>query len=355
MNTEWLYGLYHLAFWSYACIALVMVQTTIMAVTLYLHRDAAHRSLDLHPALRHFFRFWIWMTSSMLTREWVAVHRKHHAFADRPGDPHSPMNAGLRRILLEGAEFYRREARNVQTQEDYGVGTPDDWIERRVYSRHRNAGIIAFVVLQLTLFGVPGIIMIAVALSAAFEGGGLFAVFVAAVATVMFYEWRQITRGWAPRWAIGGFVYALVPAVALLWIRGWDDQRLNLLLWVFIVTWATDIGAYFIGRALGRKKLAPSISPGKTFAGLYGGMAVATVLGAGWVLYRDLNLALIVLAPIFAAAAQGGDLFESWMKRKAGLKDSGTWLPGHGGVLDRLDGLVPVAVLTALAQLVRLA
>jgi len=202
---------------------------------------------------------------------------------------------------------------------------------------------------------LSGIIMIAVALSAAFEGGGLFAVFVAAVATVMFYEWRQITRGWAPRWAIGGFVYALVPAVALLWIRGWGDQRLNLLLWVFIVTWATDIGAYFIGRALGRKKLAPSISPGKTFAGLYGGMAVATVLGAGWVLYRDLNLALIVLAPIFAAAAQGGDLFESWMKRKAGLKDSGTWLPGHGGVLDRLDGLVPVAVLTALAQLVRLA
>jgi phosphatidate cytidylyltransferase len=202
---------------------------------------------------------------------------------------------------------------------------------------------------------LSGIIMIAVALSAAFEGGGLFAVFVAAVATVMFYEWRQITRGWGPRWAIAGFVYALVPAVALLWIRGWDDQRLNLLLWVFIVTWATDIGAYFIGRALGRKKLAPSISPGKTFAGLYGGMAVATVLGAGWVLYRDLNVGLIILAPIFAAAAQGGDLFESWMKRKAGVKDSGTWLPGHGGVLDRLDGLVPVAVLTALAQLVRLA
>jgi phosphatidate cytidylyltransferase len=138
-------------------------------------------------------------------------------------------------------------------------------------------------------------------------------------------------------------------------VRGWDDSRLNLLLWVFIVTWATDIGAYFVGRALGKKKLAPSISPNKTVAGLYGGVAAATLLGGAWVLYRDLNHALVVLAPIFAAAAQGGDLFESWMKRKAGVKDSGTWLPGHGGVLDRLDGLVPVAVLTALAQLVGLA
>ena len=149
MNTEWLYGLINLTFLGYAAITAAMVQTTIMAVTLYLHRDAAHRSLDLHPILRHFFRFWIWLTSSMLTREWVAVHRKHHAFADRLGDPHSPVNEGLSRILLEGAELYKREARNPDTQESYGKGTPDDWIERRVYSRHRNAGIVAFVVLEL--------------------------------------------------------------------------------------------------------------------------------------------------------------------------------------------------------------
>ena len=202
---------------------------------------------------------------------------------------------------------------------------------------------------------MSGVIMIAVALGAAVEGGGLFAIFVAAIVTVMYYEWRQITRAWGPGWAIYGFIYCLMPAVALLWVRGWDDSRLNLLLWVFIVTWATDIGAYFVGRALGKKKLAPAISPNKTVAGLYGGVAVATLLGTAWVLYRDLNHALIILAPIFAAAAQGGDLFESWMKRKAGVKDSGTWLPGHGGVLDRLDGLVPVAVLTALAQLLGLA
>ena len=162
MNIEWLYGLAHLTFLSYVGITLVMVQTTIIAVTLYLHRDATHRSLDLHPALRHFFRFWIWLTSSMLTREWVAVHRKHHAFADRSGDPHSPVNAGLARILLEGAEFYKREARNPDSLEYYGKGTPDDWIERRLYARHRNAGIVAFVLVELLLFGVPGIIMIAV-------------------------------------------------------------------------------------------------------------------------------------------------------------------------------------------------
>ena len=198
---------------------------------------------------------------------------------------------------------------------------------------------------------ISAVIMIAVALGAAVQGGGLFAVFVAAVVTAMFYEWRQITPGWGMKWAIGGFFYCLVPAVALLWIRGWDDQRLYLLLWVFVVTWATDIGAYAVGRAIGRHKLAPSISPGKTLEGLYGGVVVAGLLGAAWVVYTGLPMVLIILAPIFAVAAQAGDLFESWIKRRAGVKDSGHLLPGHGGLLDRVDGLVPVAVLTALAQL----
>ncbi len=138
-----------------------MLQVTLLGSTLYLHRDATHRSIDLHPVLRHFFRGWIWLTSSMLTREWVAVHRKRHAFADRAGDPHSPVNEGLGKILLEGTEFYRCEARNPLTQDHYGKGTQDDWIERNLYSRHRNAGIIAFVLIELALFGVPGIILIA--------------------------------------------------------------------------------------------------------------------------------------------------------------------------------------------------
>jgi phosphatidate cytidylyltransferase len=204
---------------------------------------------------------------------------------------------------------------------------------------------------------ISGVIMIGVALAAAFEGRDFYALFVAALATVMFWEWRQLTREWGLRWAIGGFAYAAIPAIALVWIRLVEpaDQFPNLLLWVFIVTWATDIGAYFVGRAFGRTKLAPSISPNKTIAGLYGGVAAATLLGGAWVLYRDLGHALIVLAPVFAATAQGGDLFESWLKRQAGVKDSSHWLPGHGGVLDRLDGLVPVAVLTVFVQLLGLA
>jgi phosphatidate cytidylyltransferase len=208
---------------------------------------------------------------------------------------------------------------------------------------------------------LTGVILVAVALLAAVHGGTLFAVLVAAVATLMFYEWTRLTKGWGALWYIGGFIYAVLPALALLWIRERtpldapsDERGLSLLVWVFIVTWATDIGAYFAGRRLGRRKLAPAISPNKTVEGLYGGIAASTLFGAGWVYATHLGLALLALAPVFAIAAQAGDLFESGMKRRAGVKDSGQWLPGHGGALDRLDGLVPVAVLTAAAQLMGL-
>jgi len=198
--------------------------------------------------------------------------------------------------------------------------------------------------------------MVVVALMAAVLGGYYFAFLVAAGATGMFYEWMRIVRGWGLHWSVGGFFYCLLPALALLWIRDrGGDQGLSLLLWVFIVTWSTDIGAYFAGKRFGKRKLAPTISPGKTVEGLWGGMAAAALLGAAWVLSTDLNWALIPLAPLFAVAAQAGDLFESKMKRTAGIKDSGFWLPGHGGLLDRLDGLVPVAVLTFAAQAAGLA
>ena len=204
---------------------------------------------------------------------------------------------------------------------------------------------------ELLIRSLTGAVLIAVALIASFAGGNVFAYAVAAVATAMFYEWTRIVRGWGATWYACGFVYALLPALALLWIRERDAHGLELLLWVFLVTWSTDIGAYFVGRAVGRRKLAPSISPGKTVEGLVGGMIVAALVGGAWVLGMGLGRALLLLAPVFALAAQAGDLFESGMKRRAGVKDSGNWLPGHGGVLDRLDGLVPVAVLTALAQL----
>jgi phosphatidate cytidylyltransferase len=207
---------------------------------------------------------------------------------------------------------------------------------------------------ELAVRTLTGALLIAAALLAAVQGGNILALVVAGVATLMFYEWTRIVKGWGPAWYIGGFFYALLPALALLWIRERDAHGLVLLVWAFIVTWSTDIGAYFAGRSFGKRKLAPSISPNKTVEGLWGGIAAATLFGGAWVLALGLGTALLALAPILAIAAQAGDLFESGMKRRAGVKDSGAWLPGHGGVLDRLDGLVPVAVLTASAQLMGL-
>jgi phosphatidate cytidylyltransferase len=206
---------------------------------------------------------------------------------------------------------------------------------------------------ELVVRTLTGLILIVAALLVALQGGYLLAVVVAAIATAMFYEWTRLTRGWGAAWYVSGFFYALLPALALLWIR--ERAGIDLLLWAFIVTWSTDIGAYFAGRRFGRRKLAPTISPGKTLEGLIGGIFAATLLGGAWVFAVGLGRALLAFAPIFAIAAQAGDLFESSIKRRAGAKDSGNWLPGHGGVLDRLDGLVPVAVLTATAQLLGLA
>lgn len=162
MNLDFLYGYLNLSFWGYVIAAVIMMQVSIFGVTVYLHRDAAHRSLDLHPVIRHFFRLWIWMSSSMLTREWVAVHRKHHAKCETPEDPHSPVIFGLKKVLAEGAELYQLQARNPETLEKYGRGCPDDWVERNVYSRYRNAGIISMAVIDIFLFGVPAIIIFAI-------------------------------------------------------------------------------------------------------------------------------------------------------------------------------------------------
>ncbi|WP_341632507.1 phosphatidate cytidylyltransferase [Sphingomonas agri] len=207
---------------------------------------------------------------------------------------------------------------------------------------------------ELALRTLTGTVLVVAALLAAIEGGNILAVLVAAVATLMFYEWTRIVRGWGAAWYMSGFFYALLPALALLWIRERDAHGLALLIWSFIVTWSTDIGAYFAGRKFGKRKLAPAISPNKTVEGLYGGIAAATIFGGAFALATGLGLPLLALAPVLAVAAQGGDLFESGMKRRAGVKDSGALLPGHGGALDRLDGLVPVAVLTAAAQLLGL-
>ncbi len=204
---------------------------------------------------------------------------------------------------------------------------------------------------DLAVRTLAAIVLIAVTIAAVFHGGYYFAILVAAAATAVFYEWTRISRGWGAGWYIGGFVYALVAALSLLWIRERADNGIALVMWVFLIVWATDVGAYLVGRAMGGPKLAPAISPNKTWAGFYGAIAAATVIGTIWVYLTGLAGTFLLLAPLFSAAAQGGDLFESWMKRRAGLKDSGNLLPGHGGVFDRLDGLLPVAVLTAYSTL----
>jgi stearoyl-CoA desaturase (delta-9 desaturase) len=154
-------GLLGLGFWGKAAMAFVAVHISMAAVTLYLHRDQAHRAIDLHPAIRHFFRLWIWLTSGMVTREWVAVHRKHHAFCETRDDPHSPVVHGLRTILLRGAEVYRLETANQETLEKYGRGCPDDWLERHVY-RHGLIGVWLMLAIDVLLFGAGGITLFAV-------------------------------------------------------------------------------------------------------------------------------------------------------------------------------------------------
>ena len=161
---DYMYGVLNLGLAGYALAVLIMLQITMMAVTLYLHRDQAHRAIDLHPALRQFFRFWVWYTSAQITREWVAVHRKHHAFCEVEGDPHSPVVFGIRKVLLQGAELYQDEKNKPETVQKFGRGTPDDWIERNIYLRFPNGGIVLLVLTCLLLFGVPGITVIALIL-----------------------------------------------------------------------------------------------------------------------------------------------------------------------------------------------
>ncbi|HLS54675.1 MAG TPA: fatty acid desaturase [Zeimonas sp.] len=155
-------GLLGAAWWQIVAYTLVVTHVTIVAVTVFLHRCQAHRALDLHPAVAHVLRFWLWLTTGMVTREWAAVHRKHHAKCESGDDPHSPVRWGLRKVLLEGTELYRAEAANAETVRKYGRGTPDDWIERRLYSRHTMLGVSITLVASVLMFGAIGLTVFAV-------------------------------------------------------------------------------------------------------------------------------------------------------------------------------------------------
>lgn len=155
-------GVLDLSWWQLIVVTLVFTHITIASVTIFLHRAQAHRALDLHPIPSHFFRFWLWLTTGMVTREWVAIHRKHHAKCEQEGDPHSPKVFGLKKVLLEGSELYREESRNLETLEKYGKGVPDDWIERNLYTRHSVIGVSLMMIINVLLFGVIGVAIWAV-------------------------------------------------------------------------------------------------------------------------------------------------------------------------------------------------
>jgi stearoyl-CoA desaturase (delta-9 desaturase) len=155
-------GVLDLPWWGVVACALALTHITIIVVTVFLHRCQAHRALDLHPVAGHFFRFWLWLTTGMVTKEWAAIHRKHHAKCETAEDPHSPQILGIRKVLLEGTELYRKESVNQETLERYGRGTPDDWIERKLYTRFSMFGIVVMLVIDLVLFGAIGLTVWAV-------------------------------------------------------------------------------------------------------------------------------------------------------------------------------------------------
>lgn len=150
-------GMIDLPWWGYVLATLALTHITIGSVTIYLHRHQAHRALDLHPFASHFFRFWLWLSTGIVTKEWASIHRKHHAKCETQEDPHSPVIMGIKTVLLQGYELYRKEAENQETMDKYGVGTPDDWLENNLYSNHSKAGIALMLAIDLLLFGPIGL------------------------------------------------------------------------------------------------------------------------------------------------------------------------------------------------------
>ncbi|MDD5390859.1 MAG: fatty acid desaturase [Gallionellaceae bacterium] len=160
--SEYLNGLIDLPWWGYVLTTLALTHISIASITIFLHRAQAHRALDLSPIASHFFRFWLWLTTGAVTKEWVSVHRKHHAKCETAEDPHSPVVLGIGTVLTHGYELYQAEAGKAATRERYGHGTPDDWLERNLYSGRRNLGIVLMLIIDLALFGAIGLTLWAV-------------------------------------------------------------------------------------------------------------------------------------------------------------------------------------------------
>ena len=157
-----LYGILNLSFWGYVIAGLIFTQLSIAGVTLYLHRSQTHRAVEFHPFISHIFRFWLWISTGMETGQWVAIHRKHHASADVEGDPHSPVVEGIKKVFWQGAELYRAAKKDREMIDKYSFGTPTDWVERNVYTKHSSKGPLLMLIINLFLFGIPGITIFAI-------------------------------------------------------------------------------------------------------------------------------------------------------------------------------------------------
>lgn len=197
------HGLLNWSAWKIVLFTLAVTHFTIIGVTVYLHRCQAHRSLELHPAVSHVFRLWLWLSSGMVTGQWAAIHRKHHAKCETEEDPHSPQTRGIRKVLLEGAELYRAEAKNQETMRRYGHGTPNDWLERNVYAKHSVIGVSLMMIIDIALFGAIGLTVWAVQMV------------------------------WIPLWAAG-----VVNGLAHFWgYRNWEcaDASTNIFPWGILI------------------------------------------------------------------------------------------------------------------------
>ena len=313
-------GLVGLGWPGLLVVLLVFTQLTIFSVTLFLHRSQAHRGVDFHPALNHFFRFWTWLTTSMITREWVAIHRKHHAKVETAEDPHSPQTRGIGKVLREGAELYR-EARNDRASiEQYGKGAPDDGIERHLDTRHANLGPVALAVVNFLLFGLPGIALWAIQM-----------------AWIPFWA-AGVVNGLGHWWGYRNFESAdtstnLTPWG--VWIGGEElhnnhhafpsSARFSMRRWEFDIGWAAIKGLEKIGLAK-VLRVAPSLDIRPNIA-VPDGETLRALLSHRFQAMTDYQRNVLKPALREEAAAAGARLRELLPRRmRRGLVDDGRWL-----------------------------
>ena len=313
-------GLADLGWLGLLAVLLVFTQLTIFAVTLYLHRSQAHRGVDFHPAIAHFFRFWTWLTTSMITREWVAIHRKHHAKVETEEDPHSPQTRGIGKVFWEGVELYREARADRASIDHYGKGAPDDWIERHLYTPHANLGPTLLLFVNFALFGLPGIALWAIQM-----------------AWIPFWA-AGVVNGLGHWWGYRNFESAdtstnLTPWA--LWIGGEElhnnhhafpsSARFSMRRWEFDIGWAVIKGLEKVGlakvlRVAPTLDVRPNISAPDT-------ETLRALLSHRFQAMTDYQRNVLKPALREEAAAAGAKLRELLPRRmRRGLVDDGRWL-----------------------------